>query len=203
MTPTFSIIMPSYLGNYKGAAKDRDKKILRAINSVISQTFEDWELIIVADGCKKTFDLVKEHYPQRNIECLLIEKQKLWSGAPRNTGKAHAKGKWIAYLDIDDQFGNDHLTKLRLGIDAAEMKGEKFDWVFFNDYITIAERPCKPEKGKCGTSNVAFRANLSVLWMDSSYLHDFRFIQELMRYPHVRIPTPEYHVMHIPGRVDV
>ena len=44
-----SVIMPSYLGAYKNAAKDRDRKIVRAINSVVRQTYKDWELIIIAD----------------------------------------------------------------------------------------------------------------------------------------------------------
>ena len=55
-----SIIMPSYLGAYKHAAKDRDKKIVRAIYSVCRQTYKDWELVVIADGCNKTVDIVQE-----------------------------------------------------------------------------------------------------------------------------------------------
>ena len=55
-----SIIMPSYLGAYKKAAKDRDRKIVRAINSVVKQTYKDWELIVIADGCNKTVDIVQK-----------------------------------------------------------------------------------------------------------------------------------------------
>jgi glycosyltransferase involved in cell wall biosynthesis len=204
MTPTFSIVMPSFLGAYKGAAKDRDKKIVRAIESVRSQTYDSWELIIVADGCSKTFDMVSSLYRDDNrIGCYLIEKQPLWSGVPRNVGQKYAKGVWTTYLDIDDQFGNDHLTKLALGIDMATSAGQKFDWVFYNDHIAIAERPCKPVQGRCGTSNVTFRRSLNVQWKDATYLHDWRFIQELLKHPYVTIPTPEYHVMHVPRRVDL
>jgi glycosyltransferase involved in cell wall biosynthesis len=198
---TFSVVMPSYLGPYKGAAKDRNKKIIRAIESVRSQTFEDWELIVVADGCRDTLNLINENYAADNrISCLLIEKQPLWSGVPRNVGAHHARGEWITYLDIDDMFGRDHLAKIALGIDAY---GPGFDWVFYNDHITLAERKCTPAKGHCGTSNVTFRRSLGVQWKDASYLHDWKFIQELLRFPYIRIPTPEYHVMHIPKRVDL
>ena len=43
----FSVIMASTLAEYGGAASRRDEKIVRAIDSVIAQTFTDWELIVV------------------------------------------------------------------------------------------------------------------------------------------------------------
>jgi len=201
---TFSVVMPSFLGPYRGAAKNRDTKILRAIESVRAQTFQDWELIVVADGCEKTLQIIREHYADdKRIECLLIKKQPLWSGVPRNVGANAATGKWITYLDIDDTLGENHLTKIHTGITEAENSGARFDWVFYNDHITVAERLCKIARSHCGTSNVTFRSSLKIQWKDHSYLHDWRFIEALMRHPHVKIPTPEYHVMHIPRQVDL
>jgi glycosyltransferase involved in cell wall biosynthesis len=59
----FSIIVASNLGNYaSNLAKDRDKKIVRMIESVMVQTFQDFELIIVADGCEKTIEICKPYF---------------------------------------------------------------------------------------------------------------------------------------------
>ena len=55
-----SIIMPSYLGAYRKSAKDREVKLRRAVKSVIHQEYDDWELIIVADVCERTVEIIKE-----------------------------------------------------------------------------------------------------------------------------------------------
>lgn len=56
--PMFSIVMPSYLGDYNSSAgpsaTNRVEKFIRAVDSVLAQTFGSWELLIVADGCEKT-----------------------------------------------------------------------------------------------------------------------------------------------------
>ena len=49
-----SVVMASYLGEYKSAAKNRDIKIRRAVESVLSQTVPV-ELVVVADGCHLPF----------------------------------------------------------------------------------------------------------------------------------------------------
>ena len=46
----FTVVIPSYLGAYRTAANDRDMKIQRAVDSVLSQTFQDFEIIVIADG---------------------------------------------------------------------------------------------------------------------------------------------------------
>ena len=107
--------MPSYLGSYKKAAKDRDNKIVRAIQTVRNQTYEDWELIIIADGCNRTVEIVQrivDICQDDRIKLLYIDKQPTWSGTVRNTGLRDARGEYACYLDIDDVFQRDHLLEL-------------------------------------------------------------------------------------------
>ena len=79
-----SIIMPSYLGDYPMAAKDRELKIHRAIYSVLKQEYENWELIIIADGCNKTVDIINK-YKDNRIILISVTKQRIYSDI-RNIG---------------------------------------------------------------------------------------------------------------------
>ena len=198
--------MPSFLGFYKNAARDRDKKIKRAIASVIMQSHEDWELIVVADGCEKTSAILEpyvyDYLPK--IRLIQVPKQQNWSGAVRNAGIFKADGEIICYLDIDDYFGSNHLQLLNKNF------GDN-DWVFFNDwnYDLVKndwfENKVSIEVGKCGTSNIAHRRSLNAYWRSNNYLHDWVMIRTLQglsdKYKHIE--KCEYMVCHIPNRYDI
>lgn len=195
--------MASYLGEYRKAAKHRDKKIIRAIDSALNQTYEDIELIVIADGCQKTVDIVKNHYLYSNkISGYLIAKQKTWSGTVRNTGIEKASGQWICYLDIDDYLQKTHVENIMKHITAKD------DWLFFDDMIAskegkVKKRRCALSMGKCGTSNIIHKK--IALWDEKgTYAHDWRFIKNLQRASrnYRKIVAGEYVVCHIPGRLD-
>lgn len=209
----FSIIIASYLGNYPGAATDREFKFFRSIHSVLSQRFPDWECIIVADGCTRTRELYEEHFIQEErIKLIEIPKEKLWSARVRNTGLDAAQGDWIIYLDTDDMLGDHHLEKIIRGMERLD---EPVSWVYFNNYIAQNEVvdtynyfkeqfAAIDQKGKCGTCNIAHRNQNDFRWNDNSYLHDWYFIKMLkLSSFYTRIPTPEYYVCHYPGVVDI
>lgn len=198
--------MPSFLGFYKNAARDREKKIHRAIASVLLQTHEDWELIVISDGCEKTFAILEpyvyEYLPK--IRLLQVPKQRNWSGSVRNAGIFKADGEIICYLDIDDYFGENHLQLLN------DNFGDN-DWVFFNDWnYDLAkndwyENKVSIEVGKCGTSNIAHRKSMNAYWRSNNYQHDWVMIRTLQgssdKYKH--IDRCEYMVCHIPNRYDI
>lgn len=172
-----SIILPTYLGNYKHAATGRDWKLSRAIQSVIEQKYQDWQLVVVCDGCRDSLDIVKQFEDSR-IKALLIDKQPMFSGIPRNTGIQYATGEWICYLDNDDFLGADHLELISRGMDGN-------DWLFFNDWTLngdyFYERTCYLKQAKCGTSNIAHKRSMLSRWdVKSSYgFDDWTFIQRL------------------------
>jgi len=197
----FSVVMPSFLGAYAGAASRRDEKIVRAINSVIGQTFTDWELQVVADGCKKTVEIVSQIKDER-IHLTHILKAPQWDGKPRNTGIEKANGEYIIYLDIDDAYGENHLSAVNENLKDS-------DWVYYNDYIyrngEWIERHCDIKKiGMNGTSNICHKKSLDVRWGHRGYAHDHYFNQKLLFFPkYKKIDTPEYFVMHMPSIYDV
>ena len=202
-----SIIMPSYLGYYKKAAKNRETKIIRAVRSVFAQSFKDWELIIVADGCKKTIDIIENFCKFENCEKIKIvplDKQPIWSGKVRNAGIEKAEGDYICYLDIDDAFAPEHLWSLQAGMRTGK------DWYWFDDYVWNGEdfrrRKCNIARaGQCGTSNILHKRGLARWNNKDNYAHDWRFIGNLKRASkeYEYINAGEYLVCHVPGKFDI
>lgn len=205
MQPRFSIITPSYLGQYKQAGNDRERKLIRAVNSVLNQNFgKPVEQIIVADGCPRTVELIQAAFPyeleHELIRLFLISKQRLFSGTVRNTGIEKARGQYICYLDIDDIFGTEHLA-------VIDDHLADYDWVFFNDLVydkrgIFEERTCTINHYNCGTSNIAHRREMKSRWRDKAGYgrDDWDFITDLRSESKnwMKIPTPEYIVCHIP-----
>jgi glycosyltransferase involved in cell wall biosynthesis len=197
----FSVIIPSFLGNYAGAASRREEKIIRAVNSVLDQTFTDFEVLVIADGCQFTVDLMRQITDER-VTTTLIKKAPMWDGIPRNTGIDLAKGEFIVYLDIDDYWGENHLQIINDNL-------KDYDWVFYNDIIFSGgewvERVCDVRRlGQNGTSNVCHKKSLGARWGHRGYAHDHYFNQSLMMKSrkYTKIATPEYFVMHLPGSYD-
>lgn len=86
--------------------------VSRALDSVFSQTYTDWELILVnnnsTDGTGALLKAYQEKYPDR-VKTLMETKP----GAPaaRNRGLNEAKGEWIQFLDADDELMMDKLDR--------------------------------------------------------------------------------------------
>jgi glycosyltransferase involved in cell wall biosynthesis len=98
--PLVSVVIPTY---------NRAHLIREALESVFSQTFKDYEVILIDDGSTDgTEAIIQEHYAGR----LRYVKQKNTgiSGA-RNRGIALAKGKYVAFLDSDDRWLPEKLQK--------------------------------------------------------------------------------------------
>ena len=198
----FSIIMPSYLGDFhKRAAKSRKEKFVRAVDSVIEQTYSDWKLYVIADGCPYTAELLKNYRDDR-IVLIEIERNKPYSGIPRNIGLLAATGEWMIYLDTDDMFIDSYLERLSTSLG-------NLNWYWVNDIWfskgTFRERRCSINAlGHCGTSNVIHKPG--ILWTEKpTYAHDYVFIKDLKRkWPNTEfVDVAGYCVMHIPNLYDM
>jgi glycosyltransferase involved in cell wall biosynthesis len=200
----FSVILPSLLSDYPGASTGRIQKLARAVNSVLNQTFTDFELIVIADGCEITKYIIKSqfasHIIKGKIKLFMVERKELWSNTARNKGIESASGEYILYIDGDDFWDKDHLK-----IFNDNIHGE--DWVWSNDWIYNAkeslwfEKNCDMEQySHCGTSNICHASRLGLRWIKTGYGHDYHFIQELLLYKNYKqIPTAQYRVCHVAG----
>jgi len=105
--PFFSIILPTY---------NRANFLFKAINSVIGQTFTDWELIIIDDGStdntKDIIESIKEKTTEVNNKIIYIYQTNQERSVARNNGIVNSKGQYICFLDSDDYFLENHLQYL-------------------------------------------------------------------------------------------
>lgn len=94
MTPLVSIIMPSY---------NAARFISESIDSVRTQTYSNWELLIT-DDCSKdnTLDIVRKYEQLDHRVRIFVLPNNSGAAAARNNSLRHAKGQFIAFLDSDD-----------------------------------------------------------------------------------------------------
>lgn len=151
MNDLVSIIMPSY---------NTAKFISLSIESVIAQTYENWELIIVDDcSCDKTDDIVAAFVgDDRRIRYLKNEKN---SGAAvsRNRALKEAKGKWIAFLDSDDLWA---ASKLEKQIRFMENNGYRFSYTMYKE---IDENSQSLNRVVYGPKKITKRKMFNYCWM--------------------------------------
>lgn len=97
----FSVIIPAY---------NAEKFIKRSIDSVLKQSFQDFEIIVINDG---SMDSTLEILYQISDERLkIIDTSNGGVSKARNLGIEHARGEYICFLDSDDEFLPSHLEHL-------------------------------------------------------------------------------------------
>ena len=108
-TPIVSVLMTAY---------NREKYIGEAIESVLSSTFQDFELIIVDDSSKdNTVEIAKSYEAKDNRIKIYINETNLGDYPNRNRAASLAIGKYIKYLDSDDIMRFDCLEKMVIGME--------------------------------------------------------------------------------------
>jgi glycosyltransferase involved in cell wall biosynthesis len=100
-----SVIMPAF---------NAERYIGKALGSVRSQTYQNWEIIVTNDGgTDSTGRMVSEFAQQTPRNVMLLEHaQSQGPSAARNTAMKAAKGEYIAFLDADDIWMPEHLNRL-------------------------------------------------------------------------------------------
>ena len=101
--PLVSVIMPAY---------NAEKYISESIESVLAQSYKNWELLITDDrSTDNTQQIIKEYAIKDQRIKLFINDQNGGAGVARNNSIKQASGRFIAFLDADDQWLPEKLTK--------------------------------------------------------------------------------------------
>ncbi len=98
-----SIVMPAY---------NCEKYVVEAINSILAQTYRNWELLVLDDGSKDNTLQIIEEFSQKDSRIKALPNGKnIGVSATRNRGIELASGEWIAFLDSDDMWKPEKLEK--------------------------------------------------------------------------------------------
>lgn len=91
--PKISIIVPVY---------KVEKYLHRCLDSIVAQTFTDWECILVDDGSPDGSGKICDEYAEKDGRFKVFHQENQGVSAARNKGLDNAKGEWIGFVDSDD-----------------------------------------------------------------------------------------------------
>ena len=91
--PKISIIVPVY---------KVEKYLRRCLDSIVAQTFTDWECILVDDGSPDNSGKICDEYAEKDKRFRVFHQDNAGVSAARNKGLDEAKGEWIGFVDSDD-----------------------------------------------------------------------------------------------------
>ena len=121
----FTIVIPVY--NVEPYLRD-------CLNSVLSQTYGDWEAICIDDGSTDGSSRILDEYAAKDSRFKVIRQRNVGVGPARNRGLDAATGNWIVFLDGDDVYSPWALETLRKSIvDHPEADIHAFKLQWFND----------------------------------------------------------------------
>ena len=128
---TVSVVIPVF---------NRDWQLRRALASVINQTFQDFEVIVIDDASTIDIKAVIDEFNDERIK-LYRNKRNLHAAASRNKGIGYSKGEYIAFLDSDDEWLPEHL-RLRInyikGTDLGGVYGPSL--IYKNNVLTATPK---------------------------------------------------------------
>ena len=117
----FSIIIPTY---------NRENKLKKAIDSVLSQKYKNWEILIIDNYSKDNTKKLVQGYKNKNIKFFKVKNYGVIAKS-RNFGIMKSKGKFIAFLDSDDIWMEEKLYECNKII----TRNPKIKFIYHNMYV--------------------------------------------------------------------
>lgn len=110
--PLISVIVPVY---------NSEKYLHRCIDSILSQTHTDFELLLINDGSTDSSGIICDEYAAKDSRIRVFHKSNGGVSSARNLGLDHAKGKYISFVDSDDETYPNYLSVLFQNIDKCDL----------------------------------------------------------------------------------
>lgn len=153
----FSIIIPVY---------GVEEYLPQTIESVLNQSVNDWELILVDDGSLDNSGAICDRYAAKDARIRVIHKQNGGLVSARQAGVAQAHGEYILNLDGDDYWESGLLTDLATVVDQYHPDCILFGFQMVTEEgVPLRARRNKPEEG------LYTGASLEEIWKEMLYSH--------------------------------
>ena len=118
----FSIIIPVYKA---------EQYLRQCVDSVLEQTYSDWEVILVDDGSPDGSGVICDEYAQKDSRIKVIHKENGGVTSARTVGAEKASGEYLLFLDSDDYYSLDLLEQLSDIVTQYRPEAVLFDGVRF------------------------------------------------------------------------
>ena len=116
----YSIIVPVY---------NAEKTLERCVDSIISQPFSDYEIILVNDGSKDGSLTLCKKYAENNDNIFYVDKENGGASSARNVGIDVANGEYILFVDSDDYVDENYFDVIDKCAGKADLSVFTFSWV--------------------------------------------------------------------------
>lgn len=127
--PTISVIVPVY---------NVEKYLEECVESVLSQTFTDYELLLIDDGSTDSSGDLCDQIAKRDTRVRVFHKSNGGLSSARNKGMDEAEGDWIVFLDSDDKWADkDGLGRLYDYATRNNLDALRFEYQSMNDDMTV------------------------------------------------------------------
>lgn len=107
-----SVIVPVY---------NVEQYIQQCVDSILSQSYSDFELILVDDGSSDKSGDICDEYALKDKRVRVLHQKNAGVSAARNNGIEHALGEWVVFVDSDDFVTNDYLADFDVDKDDANL----------------------------------------------------------------------------------
>lgn len=151
MKPIVSIIVPVY---------NAQENIVRCIESVLKQDFENFELILMNDGSKDASGSICDEYAVKDARIQVVHKENSGVSDTRNKAIAMAKGKYLQFIDSDDW-----ITPDATGLMVRMAEEKNCEMVITDFYRVIGERLA--QKGDIREDGLLTRKEFALYMMDN------------------------------------
>ena len=109
--PRISVITPVY---------NAEKFLHRCVDSILAQTFQDFELLLVDDGSSDSSSDICDDYAQKDERVRVLHKVNGGVSSARNLGLNNARGEWVTFADSDDEVCEDWLSTFVDNLDGYD-----------------------------------------------------------------------------------
>lgn len=116
-----SIIIPIY---------NAENTLARCIDSILNQTFHNWELLLIDDGSTDKSGEICDKYAEKDSRVKVFHKKNEGVSATRNLGIRISKGKYITFIDSDDEVVKDYLTILYVNMQENDIVFFFSKWIY-------------------------------------------------------------------------